>query len=405
MQKQRIMSVTNIKGSTLGNSSAMARPIFVCPLLPYFIWDLNNPTSILSFQFAITVTSIACPASILLNILVILAVKKTKELKKNSNILLSNLAGADLLVGAVGLPLAITVCALALQEHVVEDVICTIDQVSDSVILTATFSSIYFLVLIAWERYVAVTKWADYRTIVTRGRINKYARIAWLPALLWCIRLFTVIPTYRPLHKATLTMDVLSSLMVAFCLVLIVYYYIMVYRGVRKWNRSQFRQLQALVNAKVETKAACTTFLLTVSVGISIAPTFVVFTFGELWPSLQKISFYRWSKTILSLNSLFNPLLYCYRNRVFRKAVWKLLISPRTKSPRIQPVGTDVDTRYIKSVKYSTSTVSTNENNGDLETFEQCHFRWSRSQSCSALKCLEQVGKRAKERALSTASC
>ena len=163
------MNVTNTKGSTLVNSSAMAGPIFVCPLLPYFIWDLKNPTSFLSFQFAITVTSIACPATTLLNILVILAVKKTKELEKNSNILLSNLAGADLLVGAVALPLAITVCALALQEHVVEDVICTIDYVSDSVMCNATCISFSFLVLIAWERYVAVTKWADYRTIVTRG--------------------------------------------------------------------------------------------------------------------------------------------------------------------------------------------------------------------------------------------
>ena len=226
-----------------------------------------------------------------------------------------------------------------------------------------------------------------------------------VPALLWCIRLFTIIPAYRPSNKAMLTMDVLTSLMVAFCIVLIVYYYIMVYRGVRKWNRSQIRQVQALVNAKVETKAACTSFLLTVSVGISIAPTFVLFTFGELWPSLRKSSHFRWSKTILSLNSLLNSLLYCYRNRVFRKGVWKLLRSQRTKSLRIQPVDTDGNQRYIKRARYGTSTVSTNETNGDLETFEQYYFRWSRSQSCGPLKCLEQVKKRAKERASSTASC
>ena len=203
------------------------------------------------------------------------------------------------------------------------------------------------------------------------------------------------------------TMDIVDSLMAASCLVLIVYYYIMVYRRVRKWNRSQIRQVQALVNAKVETKAAYTVFLLTVSVGISIVSMFVVSTFGEVWPSLRKSSHFRWSKTILSFNSLLNPLLYCYRNCVVRKAVWKLLRSPG-KSPRIQPVNTDRNQRYIKRSKYPESTASTNEI-GDLETVEQRHFRWSRSQSCGALKCLEQVDERSREgimkRASSVPSC
>ena len=273
------MTVTKTN-STLGNSSAMERTIFVCPQTPYIIWDLNNPTSFLLFQFAITVTSISCPVIILLNVFVIIAVKKTKELKKNSSILLSNLAASDLLLGAVALPLEITVCALVLQEHVVQDFICNIDYVIISVMFAAICISISFLVLIAWERYVAVTKWADYRSIVTKGRLKKYAKIAWLLALLWCISV-SIVSTYRPLHKVMVTMDILTSLMLALGLVLIVYYYIMVYRGVRKWNRSQMRQVQALVNAKVETKAAFTAFLVTVSVVVSIFPTLLVYAFGE----------------------------------------------------------------------------------------------------------------------------
>ena len=220
----------------------------------------------------------------------ILAVKKTKELKKNSNILLSSLAGADLLVGAVLMPLAITVCALALREDVVEDVICTIDYLSDSVMFTASSMSVFLLVLIAWERYVAVTKRADYRTVATRGRNKKYARIAWLLDLFWRIP-DLIVSAYHPRREVIATIDVLSSLLAAFCLVLIVFYYIMVYRGVRKWNRSQIRQVQALVNAKVETKAACTAYLLTISVGISIVPILMVCTFREVWPSLRKSSF------------------------------------------------------------------------------------------------------------------
>ena len=168
-----------------------------------------------------------------------------------------------------------------LSLHVAQDVICTIDYVSDSVMYTATCISILLLVLIAWERYVAVTKWVEYRTIVIEGRIKKYARIAGiLASRLWCISVCTI-PTYRSLHKAYVRMDVLGSLVVALCIVLIVYYYVMVYRGVRKWNRRQILQVQALVNAKVETNAAFTAFLLTVSVGFSIVPCLVAYAFGR----------------------------------------------------------------------------------------------------------------------------
>ena len=395
------MSVNNTKESTLGNSSAMARPVFFCPLLPYFIWDLSNPTS---FQISITITSIACPAIILLNILVILAVKKTKELKKNSNILLSNLAASDLLVGAVALPMAITVCALALQEHVVQDVICTIDYVCISVMCIATCISISILVLIAWERYVAVTKWADYRRIVTKGRIKKYAKIASFVVLLWFIPL-CIMPPYRTRHETMATiMDVVTSLMLALCLVQIVYYYIMLYRGVRKWNRSQIRQVQALVNAKVETKAAYTAFLVTVSVGIWIVPPIVVYAFGEVWPALRKSSIFMWTKTTFSLNSLFNPLLYCYRNRVFRKAARELLRLPGKSARRIQPLDLDGNQRYIRSARYCDSTTSPT-GNGDVEIVEQRYFRWSRSHSCGTIEYLDQVGQTAIERASSAPQC
>ena len=269
---------------------------------------------------------------------------------------------------------------------------------------TATCISILLLLLIAWERYVAVTKWADYRTIVTKGRIKKFARTASFIVLLWFIPLL-IMPTYRPRKEIKVTMDVITSLSNALFLVLIIYYYIMVYRGVRKWNRSQIRQVQAMVNVRVETKAAYTAFWVTISVGISIVPMFVVYTFGEVWPSLRKSSVFRWNKTTVSLNSLFNSLLYCYRNRVFRKAVRELLRLPG-KSRRIQPVYTDGNQRYIKRVTrtYGNSTTSTNEN-GNFEIVEQRHFLWTRSQSCGAIKYFDQVGQKAMERASSALSC
>ena len=68
------MNVSTSKDS-LHNSS---RSVFFCPSSPQFIWDLKHT---ISLQFAIAVTAAACPFTILLNILVIVAVKKIRELQ------------------------------------------------------------------------------------------------------------------------------------------------------------------------------------------------------------------------------------------------------------------------------------------------------------------------------------
>ena len=81
------MTVKNTE--SFANSSNETRSVFYCPELPQFIWDLNRTTS---FKIIVAITAIACPVTVLLNLLVIVAVKTRRELKKNSNILLSSLA-------------------------------------------------------------------------------------------------------------------------------------------------------------------------------------------------------------------------------------------------------------------------------------------------------------------------
>ena len=70
-------------------------------------------------------TSIACLVTILLNLLVLIAVKMRRELKKNSNILLSSVTLVDFLVGAVSMRLTTTLDTLVLQRVLVVDLICT----------------------------------------------------------------------------------------------------------------------------------------------------------------------------------------------------------------------------------------------------------------------------------------
>ena len=63
------------------------RSVFYCSHAPHIIWDLQDTTS--PWVFA-AVAFIISPPAVLLNALIIIAVKRRRELKRTSNILLSS---------------------------------------------------------------------------------------------------------------------------------------------------------------------------------------------------------------------------------------------------------------------------------------------------------------------------
>ena len=268
------MTVKNT-AELLANSSIETRPVFYCPEWPQFIWDLHHTTS---FKINVGITTIACPVTILLNLLVIIAVKTRRELKTNSNILLSSVALTDLLVGALSMPLSITLDTLVIQRVLDVGIICTIGCfINVSLMYTICGASFLHLFLIAWERYVAVAKWKDYKVIVTRDSVKKYTRVAWLLALLMAVP-SVVIEYASGRYEILLVVDVILSI-----------------------------------------------FWLTVFFAVSGFPIVVAYLFRGVSPFFRQVSTIRWAETILQLNSLFNPLLYWYRTSRFRKTTLELL--------------------------------------------------------------------------------
>ena len=320
------MTLKNIESLT--NSSNQTRSVFFCPESSEYIWDLNNTTS---FKIIVAITTIACPVTIFLNLFVIIAVKTRRELKQISNMLLSGVALTDLLVGAISLPLSIALDALVINRVLVVDIICTIDFISVSVLHIGCWSSFFHLVLIAWERYVAIAKCMEYKAVVTRGRVNKYMRVAWMLALLIVVPLVIIGAVGVP-YELILVVDVTLIIFWFVCLSLIAYFYIKVYLTVRKWKRTRLRPVNAQVKGKLESKFAYTTFLLAVFFAVSGLPSLVVYLFRGVLPVFRQVSTIRWVETIFQLNSLFNPLLYWYKNRRLRTATLELLRC-RTRTP------------------------------------------------------------------------
>ena len=115
--------------------------------------------------------------------------------------------------------------------------LCKLDFVALSPTVTLTICSVFHLTMIAWERYMAIRKWIDHKVMVTRSFTKKMAIVAWILAIV----------TVSPPHFITLMMrenDIFSlaleiffiilSVSVMFALCLIIYFYVMVYLGVRK---------------------------------------------------------------------------------------------------------------------------------------------------------------------------
>lgn len=308
------------------------RSVFSCPSSPNFLYDLNGAT----FSWIlIGIKAIASPATIVLNISVITVLTRRRELRKRSNTLLSSLAVAGLLMGAFNMPLSAVVYFLIVRQFWLEH-ICMLEILNVYSMYCFSMCSLYHLTAIAWERYAAVVKWMDYKVIATKGRIKKLAIAAWLLAK------STTVPVLV-MEMIGLDVKIKQIFYHVWCVcgvvafILIIYFYFRAYLGVRKRKISE-------IMAKIQSKIAKTGAILSGALVLSLLPAIVMYTLGWVFPVLHtSTSFLSW-ELLIQLNSLVNPILYCYRDRQFRNTVLELL--RMTKRRATQP--TVGSLRYIR---------------------------------------------------------
>ena len=333
----------------LNNSSFWntTRSVFYCPHDPQLVWDLHDTTWPWIFT---AVASIICPTAVLLNALVIIAVKQRKELQRASNILVSSMAVTDLLVGSICVPLSAVVGLFVPYQIQANYYICKLDSVAVLFTIALAICSIFHLTMIAWERYVAIRKWIDYRVIVTRSRLKKLAITAWVSAIVTVspthfITALTAILRENEMALALQIIFIILSVLVMPALGLIIYFYVMVYLGVRKRKLSQIRQVNELVRAKLEQKVAVTTTLVTVALILSFFSNAFIGMLEGVYPVLRKRFVLQLRDTLLYSNSVVNPLIYCYRDCRFRNAVLEIL---RITKPRVTPYVVNDTARFAR---------------------------------------------------------
>ena len=265
---------------------------------------------------SISINNIACPFTVLLNVLVIIVVKKRPRLRTNNNILLACLAVTDALTGLFGQPLYVLwriflIFGLTSSEILKNVCVC--------VMTTLSSASYLHLMLVTFERLIAIKYAMRYSNVVTHNNL-KIAVLAICYIGFVCGTLCVL--------KMCLALNYIKSLISISCIVLVTFAYVILYHETRRHRRKiKTQQLpqEEVERSTKENKALKTTVFVVSAVIVSLLPAgfcFIGLATGlfDTCPIDESI----W-QTCSILNSFVNPLIYCWRQNEMRKLVFKIV--------------------------------------------------------------------------------
>ena len=303
-----------------------------CLYMQDYVWRKTYLTDQMyrNLVASISVNSLAIIPTILFNALAILTVTTKRSLQCNSNILLACLAGSDLFAGMVGL--TSTVVVNVRRAFSIEP-FCALEAVHFITIYGPTYISLGHLVLISVDRYIAIKDALRYRVIVTKQRIKKGVLAAWVIGVYLTIQetvLAVTVEEDAKMYSVYWTVgSVLASLIGLACISGICYCYVYIFSEIRRQKkRLQTEQLSQEEGKRVkkDNKAAYTLGIILGVLVITYMPLMILLLLGSIpshkkWNTGTALILYSWATTFLLLRSLFNPIIYCWRNENIRSAV------------------------------------------------------------------------------------
>ena len=318
--------LTHSVGQRKMNFTTVNRTIISCglPVLPIHPENIS-PDLRAVFIIRIAVNGLTCPLIIVLNILVMVAVKTKPQLRTKSNIALACLSTTDLAMGLLVLPFHILHGGFLLSSQ--GNIFCNLNRVITPLSSTCLMASFTHLILMSAERYVAVRHTFAYENQVTEARIIIASGLAWVIALL--------LPTGEPSKTKPDLVKIFVVFIVIpvfFYLPAMIYFNWVVYKEVRR-NEKQIAANQVSLVAKEKIlknkKAFYTTTVVLLVFFLCYIPIsifFAIFTSTTERKSTEGGTTAVYLLPLIPiLNSLFNPLIYAVRIRFFRVAFIQLL--------------------------------------------------------------------------------
>ena len=253
----------------------------------------------------------------MLNIVTILAIRKTSSLPKTLKTSLLSLAVSDVGVSLFAQPFYISLLVKLIQQN---NPGCSTYEVFD--IISSIFSAASFsgVVAVSVDRFLAIHLHLRYQELVTHKRVVAVVISIWVISVF--LSLFTL---WVPLDVKALV--IYSPGLVFVPVTTLVY--IRIYLTVRRHkNQIQALQLQQVAqNGEIANfasliKSAVGTFYVYLVFLVCYLPIFTCLAALRIFGSniaLQKLLLF--SMTLVFLNSSLNPVIYCWKMRHIRHAI------------------------------------------------------------------------------------
>ena len=281
---------------------------------------LQHPSSlsVAFFIFLIIVNLLTFPVTAVLNALVVISVQTKSRLRAHkSNILLAFLALTDFIVGILVQPAFSAVLIMLLLNE--PRGYCVL-----KVLRHGTFvvnASLFHLVLLTGERYIAMKHPFSYLTFVTEGRLLFASAMAWFLSISHSVLLLLSQPVFFICVSIS---SILSFAVISFCHVTVL--------GETRRHERQLAAQQATSEAREEfdsNKKAfkLTSIILVLLILFVLIPStlpVVLISYHEFTPEAVYL-FFSFTMSLVFLDSLLNPIVYALRLRQFRVAIIELL--------------------------------------------------------------------------------
>ena len=264
--------------------------------------------------------------TIILNIVTIHAIRKTALLPKPLRTLLLSLAASDVGVGLLAQPLYISSLVCSLKRKRID---CISDEGLLAVIIFFCTSSLFSVVTISVDRFLAVHLHLRYQELVTHKRVLAAVISIWLLSAIISSSVF-----WDPLR---VSIKVIEFVIMTVCLIVVLTVYWRIYI-VLKRHKNQIRGLQIqevqqgvqngdLSNFLKLRKSALGTFYVCIVFLICYLPCSIL-SFLLMTRLLSLISLYEawlYTMTLVFLNSSLNPVIYCWKMRPIRRTLMDIM--------------------------------------------------------------------------------